>query len=49
MMSNKNCGPDIVKYFVVEPSGGGSITGATGDFYVCQGTTFLKTISDILQ
>ena len=43
-MSNKNCGPDIVKYFVVEPSSG-TITGSTGDFYVCQGTTFLKTIS----
>ena len=43
-MSNRNCGPDIVKYFVVEPSSG-TITGSTGDFYVCQGTTFLKTIS----
>jgi hypothetical protein len=43
-MSNKNCGPDIVKYFVVEPSSQ-SVTGSTGDFYVCQGTTFLKTIS----
>jgi len=45
-MSNKNCGPDVVKYFVVEPSGGGgSVTGATGDFYVCSGTTFVETIS----
>lgn len=45
-MSNKHCGPDIVKYFVVEPAGGGgSITGSTGDFYVCSGTTFLSTIS----
>ena len=43
-MSNKHCGPDIVKYFVVEPSSG-NITGATDNFYVCQGTTFLKTIS----
>ena len=45
-MSNKHCGPDIVKYFVVEPAGGGgSVTGSTGDFYVCSGTTFLSTIS----
>jgi hypothetical protein len=45
-MSNKNCGPDVVKYFVVEPSGGGgSVTGTTGDFYVCSGTTFVETIS----
>lgn len=40
-MSNKHCGPDIIKYFVVEPSTGGS----TSDFFVCSGTTFLKTIS----
>ena len=46
MMSNKNCGPDVVKYFVVEPSSQ-SVTGSTGDFYVCQGTTFLKTISGL--
>ena len=32
-MSNKNCGPDIVKYFVVE-SPTGSISGSTGDFTV---------------
>ena len=45
-MSNKNCGPDIVKYFVVEPTGGGgTTTGATGNFFVCSGTTFLSTIS----
>lgn len=44
-MSNRHCGPDIVKYFVVEPSTGGSITGSTTDFFVCSGTTFLKTIS----
>ena len=45
-MSNKHCGPDIVKYFVVEPAGGGgSVTGSTGDFYVCSGTTFVETIS----
>lgn len=43
-MSNKNCGPDIVKYFVVEPVGG-TVTGSTGDFYVCSGTTFVNTIS----
>ena len=40
------CGPDIVKYFVVEPGGSGSsITGSTGDFYVCSGTAFLNEIS----
>ena len=45
-MSNKHCGPDIVKYFVVEPTGGGgTTTGATGNFFVCSGTTFLSTIS----
>jgi len=44
-MSNKNCGPDIVKYFVVEPSKTISISGATGDFSVCSGTTFVNTIS----
>lgn len=44
-MSNKYCGPDIIKYFVVEPSTGGSITGSTGDLFVCSGTTFLQTIS----
>jgi hypothetical protein len=44
-MSNKHCGPDIIKYFVVEPSTGGSLTGSTSDFFVCSGTTFLKTIS----
>ena len=44
MMSNSHCGPDIVKYFVVEPSSG-TMTGATGNFFVCSGTTFLSTIS----
>jgi hypothetical protein len=44
-MSNRQCGPDIVKYFVVEPSDVVSISGATGDFYVCSGTTFVNTIS----
>ena len=45
-MSNKHCGPDIVKYFVVEPTGnGGATTGSTGNFFVCSGTTFLSTIS----
>ena len=44
-MSNRQCGPDIVKYFVVEPSDVISISGATGDFYVCSGTTFVNTIS----
>jgi hypothetical protein len=43
-MSNKHCGPDVVKYFVVEPSTGGSTTGATGNFYVCSGTTFTDVI-----
>ena len=43
-MSNKNCGPDIVKYFVVEPAND-VVTGATGNFFVCSGTTFLSTIS----
>jgi len=45
-MSDKHCGPDIVKYFVVEPTGnGGATTGSTGNFFVCSGTTFLSTIS----
>ena len=45
-MSNKHCGPDIVKYFVVEPTNnGGATTGSTGNFFVCSGTTFLSTIS----
>jgi hypothetical protein len=44
-MSNKQCGPDIVKYFVVEPSNVVSVSGTTGDFYVCSGTTFVNTIS----
>ena len=39
-----SCGPDIVKYFVVEPAND-SVTGATGNFFVCSGTTFLSTIS----
>ena len=43
-MSNKHCGPDVVKYFVVEPSTGGSTTGATGNFYVCNGTLFTDVI-----
>jgi hypothetical protein len=44
-MSNRHCGPDIVKYFVVEPSTGGSITGSTTDFFVCDGVLFTNTIS----
>lgn len=34
--NNKHCGPDIVKYFIVEPPGGGAgaFTGTTGDFSV---------------
>ena len=35
-MSSKNCGPDIVKYFVVEP--GGSTTGSTQNTFVISGT-----------
>lgn len=37
MSSNHACGPDIVKYFIVEPPGGGaggSFTGSTGDFNI---------------
>ena len=37
MSSNHTCGPDIVKYFIVEPPGGGaggSFTGTTGDFVI---------------
>lgn len=40
MMSNKSCGPDVVKYFIVEPVNEG-ITGTTsnftvgGDLFVC--------------
>lgn len=36
MSSNHNCGPDIVKYFIVEPPGGGAgaFTGTTGDFTI---------------
>ena len=41
---SSSCGPDIVKYFVVEPAND-SVTGATGNFFVCSGTTFLSTIS----
>ena len=44
MSSNSHCGPDIVKYFVVEPAND-AVTGATGNFFVCSGTTFLSTIS----
>ena len=44
MSNNSHCGPDIVKYFVVEPAND-VVTGATGNFFVCSGTTFLKTIS----
>ena len=44
MNKNSHCGPDIVKYFVVEPAND-VVTGATGNFFVCSGTTFLKTIS----
>lgn len=40
MSSNKHCGPDIVKYFVVGPE----ITGATGDFSVCNGELYVNTI-----
>ncbi len=40
-MTNKNCGPDIVKYFVVQPS----ITGSTGDFSVCDGVLFVNILS----
>ena len=43
-MSSSHCGPDIVKYFVVEPAND-VVTGATGNFFVCSGTTFLSTIS----
>ena len=43
-MMSSSCGPDIVKYFVVEPAND-SVTGATGNFFVCSGTTFLSTIS----
>lgn len=43
-MGENNCGPDIVKYFVVEPAND-VVTGATGNFFVCSGTTFLSTIS----
>ena len=41
---SSSCGPDIVKYFVVEPAND-SVTGATGNFFVCSGTTFLSAIS----
>jgi len=37
MSNNHSCGPDIVKYFIVEPPGGGaggSFTGSTGDFSI---------------
>jgi hypothetical protein len=43
-MSNKNCGPDLVKYIVVQPSTG-VITGSTGDFNVCNGVLFAEVIS----
>jgi hypothetical protein len=43
-MSNKNCGPDLVKYIVVQPSVD-VITGATGNFDVCNGTLFAQIIS----
>lgn len=51
-MSNKSCGPDVVKYFIVEPPGGGTgeITGTTsnfsvgGDLFVCgTGSTIYTT------
>lgn len=42
-MSNKFCGPDIVKFFSVESAG--NATGSTGDFNVCNGVTFVKTLS----
>jgi len=41
-----NCNDNITKYVIVQPGGSsGSLTGATGDFSVCSGTTFLSTIS----
>ena len=42
-MTNKFCGPDIVKFFSVESAG--NATGSTGDFNVCNGITFIKTLS----
>jgi hypothetical protein len=49
-MSRGDCNADIVKYLVVQPSQGSTITGSTGDFivgsnlYVCSGTTFTDII-----
>lgn len=37
-MNNKNCGPDIVKYFIVEPSGSGASGG-------CNDILLVNTIS----
>jgi hypothetical protein len=44
-MSNKYCGPDIVKKIIVAEPVNINITGATSDLYVCSGTTFVNTIS----
>jgi hypothetical protein len=41
-MSSKNCGPDIVKYFVVEP--GGSTTGSTQNTFVTGSTLSGNTL-----
>jgi hypothetical protein len=44
MSNNKHCGPDIVKYFIVEPNSGDSLTGVTGNFSVCDGILYANTI-----
>jgi hypothetical protein len=44
-MSNKYCGPDIVKKIIVAQPVNIAITGSTGNLYVCSGTTFVNTIS----
>lgn len=49
-MGRGDCNADIVKYLVVQPEEGASITGSTSDFtvggnlYVCSGTTFTDVI-----
>lgn len=44
-MSNnyKHCGPDVVKYFIVEP-GDETLTGVTSNFSVCNGILYANTI-----
>lgn len=39
-MSNRSCGPDIIKYFVVEP-----VSSNTSGFSICEGFLYVNNIT----